>query len=209
MSLALTSSHAHCAYAIVHQQRGKQCAACSTLLGDIGYYECASRNWICEACVAQVVTQIRFWEKLSAPHWLASYFPSPIVHKGIMFKNVAILFQASKFTTAERFIEFSREDSAEKAFNKARFLQREVRSDWADIKVQVMVLCQYLKFSQNRQLGAWLLATNDIRLVECSDKFWGEGCGDGPNKLGRVLQEVRKLLKDGAIPKDLVAIRRF
>ncbi|CAD6886729.1 unnamed protein product [Tilletia laevis] len=202
------SPHPTSAYAIVHQVQDKRCALCSTPLGDVGFYRCESKDWTCPSCVAKDSAQIRFWERMKPYHWLASYYPSPVVYKKLLFRNVAVLFQACKFNTPQRFMEVARETSAERAFNKAKSLEKEVRSDWPAIKMQVMTFCQYLKFSQNKNLGLWLVHTSNARLVECSDAWWGEGGGRGENNLGRALQEVRKLLKDqGPAPKDLVAIK--
>ncbi|KAE8251939.1 hypothetical protein A4X13_0g3780 [Tilletia indica] len=197
-----------CAYAIVQQLKGKKCSSCQKLLGDPSFYRCDAKDWLCEACVATGVSQIRFWEKMLPCHWLATYYPTPVVYQKVLFRNIGVMFQACKFNTPQRFIEFARETSAQKAFDKANKLKKEVRSDWNQIKVQVMTFCQYLKFSQNKELGEWLIATKSARLVECSDDYWGEGSGGkGSNRLGRILQDVRKLIKDHSpVPKDLVAV---
>ncbi|CAD6935880.1 unnamed protein product [Tilletia controversa] len=150
------SPHPTSAYAIVHQVQDKRCALCSTPLGDVGFYRCESKDWTCPSCVAKDSAQIRFWERMKPYHWLASYYPSPVVYKKLLFRNVAVLFQACKFNTPQRFMEVARETSAERAFNKAKSLEKEVRSDWPAIKMQVMTFCQYLKFSQNKNLGLWL-----------------------------------------------------
>ncbi|KAK0529294.1 hypothetical protein OC842_004282 [Tilletia horrida] len=201
--------HPASAYAIVHRHDGKRCSSCNSSLGDTSYYRCETKDWICQICISQLVSQIRFWEKIDPPHFLASYYPTPVIFKELLFRNIAVLFQACKFASRKRFVEISRETSAEAAFNKARSLNKEVRSDWSTIKVKVMTLCQYLKFSQNTQLGHWLVATSGVRLIECSDDFWGEGSqGKGQNQLGRVLQRVRALIREEApLPRELIDIQ--
>ncbi len=65
------------------------------------------------------------------------------------------------------------------------------------MKLDIMRRADFAKFSQNPELGAFLLATGDAELVEDSpsDAFWGNGKdGSGLNWAGRVLMEVRAKL---------------
>ncbi|MEM9682175.1 MAG: NADAR family protein [Pseudomonadota bacterium] len=71
------------------------------------------------------------------------------------------------------------------------------RTDWDDVKLDVMRRADRAKYDQNHDLAALLLATGDAELVEDShsEPFWGIGeDGDGPNWAGRVLMEVRASL---------------
>lgn len=52
----------------------------------------------------------------------------------------------------------------------------ELREDWEDIRVEVMTLIVWQKFSSHRELSNRLLATTPAMLVEGNtwgDKFWG------------------------------------
>jgi N-glycosidase YbiA len=72
------------------------------------------------------------------------------------------------------------------------------RSDWSDVKLDLMRRADCAKFSQNRKLGDLLLATSDTELIEDSpsEPFWGVGKdGNGLNWAGRVLMEVRAKLR--------------
>jgi N-glycosidase YbiA len=72
------------------------------------------------------------------------------------------------------------------------------RSDWSDVKLDLMRRADFAKFSQNRELGDLLLATSDAELIEDSpsEPFWGVGKdGNGLNWAGRVLMEVRAKLR--------------
>lgn len=77
-----------------------------------------------------------------------------------------------------------------------------LRSDWEETKDQVMLTALREKFRQNPRLRFILLSTLDCTLVENSphDAYWGCGSrGDGHNKLGKLLMQVRKeLLDEGA-----------
>ncbi len=73
-----------------------------------------------------------------------------------------------------------------------------LRSDWEEIKDGVMKLALILKFSQHPKLGIKLLATEDAYLIEGNDwgdKYWGQVDGEGKNRLGELLMEVREFLK--------------
>ena len=74
------------------------------------------------------------------------------------------------------------------------------RSDWNDVKNDVMLKALRVKFSHehNPELSEYLLSTGDAQLVEHTprDKYWGDG-GDGGtgarglNTLGKLLMKVR------------------
>jgi ribA/ribD-fused uncharacterized protein len=73
-----------------------------------------------------------------------------------------------------------------------------IRSDWNDVRIDVMRRCLYAKFTQNETLRDILLATGDAMIVENSprDSFWGIGkSGDGSNWLGVLLMELRTTLR--------------
>jgi predicted NAD-dependent protein-ADP-ribosyltransferase YbiA (DUF1768 family) len=56
----------------------------------------------------------------------------------------------------------------------------------------------YLKFKQHPDLRALLMNTGiaDIIYAEASDPFWGSGpLGEGANRLGKALVQVRERLK--------------
>jgi hypothetical protein len=70
---------------------------------------------------------------------------------------------------------------------------------WDTNKYSVMYECVLSKFLQNNDIRKELLATGDANLVEDSpvDYYWGCGVdGTGQNNLGKVLMQVRDLLKE-------------
>ena len=70
----------------------------------------------------------------------------------------------------------------------------ELRSDWEEVKIEVMREVLRCKFSQNPDLKAKLIATGDAELIEgnnWNDRFWGVCRGVGQNHLGRLLMELR------------------
>ena len=94
---------------------------------------------------------------------------------------------------------------------RAKRLGRKVdlRSDWIQIRIAVMVQALRAKFSQNPHLEYMLLQTGDANLIEGNtwhDNFWG-ACScprcrgkKQKNHLGNLLMLVRKELK----PNELI-----
>ncbi|KAJ7976617.1 Riboflavin biosynthesis protein PYRR chloroplastic [Quillaja saponaria] len=88
--------------------------------------------------------------------------------------------------------------SPEEAARIGRSMQRQqpdlVRSDWENIKIDVMYRALKCKFSIYPHLNSMLLSTAGSVLVEASphDLFWGGGRdGEGLNYLGRLLMQLR------------------
>lgn len=74
---------------------------------------------------------------------------------------------------------------------------KNLRPDWSDWRMEVMLTALVVKFAQNPALQDRLLATGDHILVETSpqDAFWGHGPdGLGENRLGYLLTSLRDVL---------------
>lgn len=109
-------------------------------------------------------------------------------------------FQAQKFvgTEHEDRIRVSRSPREAKSLGQTR--QLPLRSDWEDVKVDVMRAALMAKFTTHAELRHALLETGDEELVENAptDYFWGCGqLGGGKNMLGQLLMEARRTLRGG------------
>jgi DNA-directed RNA polymerase II subunit RPB2 len=83
-----------------------------------------------------------------------------------------------------------------------------VRADWEAIKDRVMKAALKAKFQQNPVALARLQASGGRRLVYTNkgDSYWGTGRDDtGRNRLGELLQEVRRELRDVRVDKMFIA----
>jgi ribA/ribD-fused uncharacterized protein len=80
------------------------------------------------------------------------------------------------------------------ANNKTTFLLRE---DWDFVKIDIMRMILFLKFSQNAELKEKLIQINgQIEERNCwNDRFWGTVNGIGENWLGKILMEIREKLR--------------
>lgn len=129
-------------------------------------------------------------------YFLSNFYEAPVKYEGIVYRNNEAAFQAAKVLTVEEKMEFTNLNSSE-----AKKLGRKVnlRKDWENIKMQVMKDIVLAKFTQNDDLRKKLLATGDVYLEEGNtwgDKIWGTVNGQGANNLGRILMEVREILKE-------------
>ncbi len=131
-------------------------------------------------------------------YFLSNFAPSPLYYDGILYPTVEHAFQAAKMVhESDR-----RAISAAKTPGEAKRIGRRglMRSDWEDIKVEVMRKCLMRKFLLDPELRQKLRATASQELVEGNtwhDNCWGDcNCPKcvnkpGDNKLGKLLMEIR------------------
>lgn len=89
-------------------------------------------------------------------------------------------------------------ESAHEAFKIAEANKKFRRSDWDDVKLDVMRRVLRAKVDQHEYVRRKLLATGDRELVENSwrDPYWGWGPNrDGENMLGKLWMELRAELR--------------
>ena len=106
----------------------------------------------------------------------------------MQFKCSESIYQGIKTDRLEEFKDLDGYSAKQKA---KTFTER---SDWRDIKINVMKLVLQLKFTQNPLLKKWLLATGDEYIEETNhwkDTYWGVCNGVGENNLGILLMKLR------------------
>ena len=124
-------------------------------------------------------------------YFLSNFYEASVTWDGITYKNNEAAFQAQKCPS--RAHEFSSLSP-----NIAKSLGRRVllRSDWEQIKEQVMYEICVAKFTQNPDLMSQLLQTEGT-IEEGNywhDTTWGVDLktGQGHNKLGKILMRIRE-----------------
>lgn len=153
-----------------------------------------------------------FGRDREAFRFLSHFFPAPIFIDGETWTTVEHYYQAQKSDDpvyrqairdtlrpgmAKRLAaqpQAPRRVSAQSWFRKNG---TSPRSDWHEVKLDIMRRADLAKFTQHGELGDVLLATGDAELVEDSpsEPFWGVGPdGKGLNWAGRVIMEVREKL---------------
>lgn len=137
--------------------------------------------------------------------FLSNFYPVTVHFEGMNYPTVEHAYQASK--SKEHFfrklmvaLPASKAGVAKRRGNNIR-----LRSDWEDVKIQIMygLLCN--KF-EHQSFETYLLKTGDSMIIEGNhwhDNFWGichcgkDGCKDkGKNWMGKILMNIRRQLRD-------------
>lgn len=122
----------------------------------------------------------------------------PVEIDGITWKTNEHYYQAQKFLDDENQQDVFNAKTAKEAANIGRDKNRPLREDWDNVKNDVMRKVVLAKFEQHENLKKLLLETGDVQIVEFSlkDEYWGvKPNGVGLNMLGKILMEVRDLLR--------------
>lgn len=126
--------------------------------------------------------------------FLSNFFRFEITYEGITYPTLEHAYQAAK---THDFIEKILIKSC-KTPAQAKKLGRSfsIRSDWDEIKINIMEKLLRIKFSKNSVLNNKLLNTKDSTLIEGNnwgDRFWGQcPIGTGENNLGKLLMKIRE-----------------
>lgn len=115
---------------------------------------------------------------------------------GDWWPTVEHYFQAQKFAGTPYVEQIQRAFTPKKAAAMGRNRAWPLRSDWEQVKDEVMFKAVLQKFETHRGLRTLLLSTGEEEIIEGSpDNYWGCGAdGSGQNKLGKILMEVRGIL---------------
>lgn len=129
----------------------------------------------------------------------SNFFSAPINLDGYIWPTSEHYFQAQKYVDDEtHYKNVLKLATPREAFNYVRTHNSSIRSDWANVKDNVMFKACLAKFQQHPKLRELLLSTGDRVLVEHTenDSYWGDGGdGSGKNQLGITLMQVRGYLK--------------
>jgi ribA/ribD-fused uncharacterized protein len=131
------------------------------------------------------------------------FLPDPWTGKLVEYPTVEHRFQAMKATNAEDHERIRQTGHPRQAKRLGRNLA--LRSDWEDIKTEVMLTALRAKYCQHQPSRAALLATGDRALAENSptDAVWGirdrDGGYSGQNLLGRALMLIRAELDEDSL----------
>lgn len=75
---------------------------------------------------------------------------------------------------------------------------RNIRPDWEQVKRAIMLELSLQKYIHNEDCREWLLDTGNAELIEGNhwgDTYWGVCNGRGENHLGKLLMQVREILR--------------
>jgi len=131
--------------------------------------------------------------------FLSNFYPALVVLDGEEYRTVEHAYQAAKSSDplTRKVIQVLETPGLARSAGRSRVVVRDLRPDWDEARVPVMLDLVRQKFS-DPLLGARLLATDNALLVEGNahgDTFWGSVNGKGKNMLGVVLHIVRDELQ--------------
>lgn len=127
--------------------------------------------------------------------WLSNFERCEILYKGILYKSSEAAYQAQKTPNIKVRHIFSKLDAREaKALGNAI----NIRSDWEDVRYNIMKdICQ-IKFNQP-QFKAKLVDTGNMEIIESNywnDTYWGVCDGIGFNNLGNIIMGIRREIQE-------------
>lgn len=153
-------------------------------------------------CTDEHVAMTIYFYKVSDLYGCFSNFSlHPIEIEGIPWQTVEHYYQAQKFVNSENegLIQVIRNvNTPMEAAQIGRDRTLILRSDWEDVKQQVMWQGVLTKFMTHTDIQSILLDTGEEVIVEDSptDYYWG--CGQdktGQNQLGKILMNVRQEIR--------------
>lgn len=118
---------------------------------------------------------------------------------GQWYRTVEHYFQSQKFEDVDYQSVIRSAPTAKAAAELGRSRDFPIRTDWDDVKVQIMRDAVLRKFQTHIAPRRLLLSTGNEPLIENApgDFFWGCGNdGTGQNWLGRILEDVREKLRE-------------
>ena len=142
-----------------------------------------------------------FYNRDEPYYEFTNFFHSPIKIDGKSWPTTEHYFQAQKFVGTPYVEKIRMLPGPRDAFQLSRdpAVSRWRRGDWERVKDDVMLKALRVKFTENVGLREKLRETGERELVEhtSNDSYWGDGGnGLGQNKLGKLLMQVRRELKE-------------
>ncbi len=143
-----------------------------------------------------------FYAQTDAYAEFSNFAPYGVAFDGVWWRTVEHYFQAMKFHDAayrER-IRSSNKPKDAKALGMTRKIP--LRADWEEVKDGIMLDAVRLKFVTHAEPRDLLLSTGEAPIAENApmDAYWGIGPdGNGLNKLGKILMQVRDELRNGML----------
>ena len=144
--------------------------------------------------------------------FLSNFYSCPVVYNGIEYKHSEGAFQAQKTLDEKerQYVATLTAGESKRACGRQGLKGFKVtfRSDWEEVKDNIMYEILIDKFTRNTDLREKLLNTGDAELIEGTtwhDNYWGnctcDKCANiqGRNQLGKTLMRIREEIRTGVI----------
>jgi ribA/ribD-fused uncharacterized protein len=144
--------------------------------------------------MSKLKKQIKFYRTNEKFGCFSNFSQHPIFLDGQHWKTSEHYFQAQKFEHPKDQLAVQKAKTAMQAARIGRDRYRKLKSDWEEIKDDLMRKAVRAKVMQHPQVKETLLSTNDAMIIEHTknDNYWADGGdGSGKNMLGKILMEIR------------------
>lgn len=141
---------------------------------------------------------IHFYKEKGPYGYLASYAPYGFVKDALYWKTTEHYYQAQKFRDTDLRIKIALAETPHLASELGRNPLFKIRDNWDIIRSDKMFEAVYLKFRVNYEIAVLLVETQNEIIIEdtVKENYWGCGPnGDGENRYGKILCEVREIIK--------------
>lgn len=121
-----------------------------------------------------------------------------IERDGVWWPTTEHYFQAQKFGDASYREQIRNASTPKRAAELGRSRAMPLRTDWEEVKEEIMYQAVRTKFETHPALKTLLLSTGTEEIIENApgDYYWGCGKeGTGKNRLGHILMQVREELR--------------
>ncbi|RHZ57323.1 hypothetical protein Glove_390g11 [Diversispora epigaea] len=151
--------------------------------------------------ILEKMVTIEFYGLKSKYGKFSNFYKCNVTIDGKVWSTTEHFFQAQKFPDQPTVQEEIRQLTQPRDAARQGRTQTGLRSDWEQVKDDVMRTALRAKFTQHEDLKELLLNTNNSKLVEASptDSYWGNAEKNGikgKNMLGILLMEIREELKN-------------
>lgn len=134
----------------------------------------------------------------------SNFYLREVKYKDKIYKTKEHAFQCQKATNQK---DFDYVFEAPTPFNaKRRARKIKLKESWPLRRIGIMKEIVLEFFKQHKDLRNVLMSTDSAELIEGNDwgdTFWGVCNGEGENHLGKILMEVRDMLREGKSVYDV------
>ncbi len=141
--------------------------------------------------------EIKFYEAENPYGYFSNFALYPLELKDKIWPSSEHFYQAQKVAGTDWEEKIRLCATPQEAFDMTRLPEFPERTDWVEVKDDVMYEAVFAKFTQHEDLHQKLLESGDATLIEDLpvDYYWGcGGDGTGKNMLGKTLMAIRKVL---------------
>ncbi len=151
--------------------------------------------------------QLKFYRVNDAYGCFSNFYSHPIEIDGIKWRTSEHYFQAMKFLDVKLQRKANEIVSPMEVAKFGRDRSLPLRPDWEEVKDDIMRKAVLQKVFQNQFVFDTLISTRDLFIIEHTknDSYWADGGdGTGNNMLGKILMEVRVLMKKALMNVEIV-----